>query len=45
VRCALFEGGEDQHFQMAAEFIALNRFHAQIIDRLYIKSKRSVHET
>jgi hypothetical protein len=41
VRLAPFQDGEDQRFQVAAELVAMNRFHAVIIDSLGISVKRS----
>src|SRR6185369_2595070 len=40
VRLALFQCGQDHRFEMAAQFIAVNGFHAIILDRLVIKVNR-----
>jgi hypothetical protein len=34
------EGGEDEGFEVAAEFVAVDGRHGLIIDRLVIKSRR-----
>src|SRR4029079_2265937 len=44
VGLAVIQCGEDHRLKMAAQFVALNRVHAIIIDRLGIKSQEVVCE-